>query len=199
MDEQNKEVEQPQGGELQKVEEPETKDVARTEAQLKMDFRTQLENFTKILNYAPHPTKVAKHKQGYLYLPVSIVEKDLIKMFFGMVQYEVLKSEQIFNEILVTARIKVLHPVLNEWLNYDGVGSSVIQQDANTKVMDFHQFKKPNAMQLAFPKAYAEAIKNAAKKIGKRFGADLNRDIEDNYEGFIKAQKEEKKEEETLN
>ena len=116
-----------------------------------------------------------------------------------MVQYEVLKSEQIFNEILVTARIKVLHPVLNQWLNYDGVGSSVIQQDANTKVMDFHQFKKPNAMQLAFPKAYAEAIKNAAKKIGKRFGADINRDIEDNYEGFIKAQKEEKKEEETVN
>lgn len=197
MEEQKQEVDQPQGGELQKVEEK--KEVSKTEAQLKMEFRTQLENFTKLLNYAPHQKKVVKHKQGYLYLPVSIIEKDLFKMFFGMVQYEVLKSEQIFNEILVTARIKVLHPVLNEWLNYDGVGSSVIQQDANTKVMDFHQFKKPNAMQLAFPKAYAEAIKNAAKKIGKRFGADLNRDIEDNYEGFIKAQKEEKKEEETLN
>jgi len=197
MEEQNKEVEQPQGGELQKVEEKQ--EVARTEAQLKMEFRSQLEAFTKLLNYAPNPKKIAKHKQGYLYLPVSVVEKDLFKMFFGMVQYEVLKSEQIFNEILVTARIKVLHPVLNQWLNYDGVGSSVIQQDANTKVMDFHQFKKPNAMQLAFPKAYAEAIKNAAKKIGKRFGADINRDIEDNYEGFIKAQKEEKKEEETVN
>jgi hypothetical protein len=86
------------------------------------------------------------------------------------------------------ARIKVFHPVINQWLNYDGVGSAVIQQDAGTKVIDFQLFKKPNALQLTLPKAYAEAIKNAAKKIGKRYGADLNRKIEDDYEGQYKLE-----------
>lgn len=145
------------------------------------DFRDKLVNFTKLLNAAPKPEKIQKH-QGYEYLPISVVEKDLDKMFFGLVQYECVSYNQIFNEIACHARIKVFHPVIQQWINYDGLGSAVIQQDSGTKVIDFHQFKKPNAMQLTLPKAYAEAIKNAAKKIGKRFGADINRKFEDAYE-----------------
>lgn len=148
------------------------------------DFREKLVNFTKLLNTAPKPEKIQKH-QGYEYLPISSVEKDLDKMFFGLVQYECLSYNQIFNEIACHARIKVFHPVIQQWINYDGLGSAVIQQDANTKVIDFNQHKKPNALQLTLPKAYAEAIKNAAKKIGKRFGADINRKFEDEYEPIV--------------
>lgn len=49
-------------------------------------------------------------------------------------------------------------------MEYDGLGSAVIQQDKDTKVIDFHQFKKPNALQLTLPKAYAEAIKTQQRK-----------------------------------
>ena len=147
-------------------------------------FRINLENFTTRLNKPPKKEKIQKH-QGYEYLPISVVEKELDKMFFGLVQYECLSYQQIFNEIACHARIRVFHPVIMQWVNYDGLGSAVIQQDANTKVIDFHQFKKPNALQLTLPKAYAEAIKNAAKKIGKLFGADINRKFEDQYEPIV--------------
>lgn len=183
-----------QSTEIQKVEENQNNQVElKSESDKKAELLLQLEKFTTNLNRAPNPAKIVKHKHGYLYIPVSMIEKDLDKLFFGLVQYEVVESKQVFNEILVTARIKVFHPVIQQWLHYDGVGSAVIQQDAETKVSDFHLFKKSNAMQLAFPKAYAEAIKNGAKKIGKRFGSDLNRNFEDDYQGFFKE--EPKKEE----
>ena len=170
-------------------------------------IRYKMEQFTLKLNQPPNPAKITKHKtENYHYLPISNIEKDLQKMFFGLVQFECISYQQIFNEIGCHARIKVFHPVINQWLTYDGVGSAVIQQDKDTKVIDFQLYKKGNALQLALPKAYAEAIKNAAKKIGKRFGADINRKIEDvsEYEPFIKekpltpAEKKHKKEVEKI-
>lgn len=151
-------------------------------------FREAMENFTTRINRAPKKENIQTH-QGYQYLPISFVEKKLDQMYFGLVQYECISYQQIFNEIVCHARIKVFHPVALTWLNYDGIGSSVIQQDANTKVCDFNFHKKANAMQLASPKAYAEAIKNAAKKIGKIFGSDINRRHEDEYEPIITKNK----------
>lgn len=153
------------------------------------EFRKNMQNFTTLLNKPPKKEKIQTH-QGYQYLPISVVEKELDKMYFGLVQYECVSYSQVFNEIACHARIKVFHPVIMQWLVYDGLGSAVIQQDANTKVIDFQLFKKPNALQLTLPKAYAEAIKNAAKKIGKLFGADINRKFEDVYEPMIKDKKD---------
>jgi hypothetical protein len=165
-----------------------------TDAESIKIFRESLENFTSLLNRAPKKDKIQKH-QGYEYLPISVVEKELDRMFFGLVQYECISYTQIFNEIACHARIKVFHPVVNQWMTYDGLGSAVIQQDANTKVIDFHQFKKPNALQLNLPKAYAEAIKNAAKKIGKRFGSDINRKFEDEYTPIVSGKAKKSQEE----
>lgn len=197
MDKNENQEDDVQGTELQKVDETPQEIETRQAQEQRKEFLMQMEKFTKSLN--SKPSKVAQHKQGHLYVPVSSIEKDLAKMFFGLVQYEILGYSQVFNEVLVTARIKVFHPVIQQWLNYDGAGSAVIQQDANTKVQDFHIFKKPNAMQLTFPKAYAEAIKNAAKKIGKRFGSDLNRQLEDDYQGFIKEEPKDVQDPEIIN
>lgn len=146
------------------------------------EFRKKMESFTRTLHQTPKPEKILTHEyEGFQYLPISAIEKDLDKVYFGLVQYEILKFTHVLNEVVVEARIKVFHPVINQWMNYDGIGSAILQQDAKTKVMDFMIYKKGNAMQLAAPRAYAEAIKNAAKKIGKRFGADLNRKHEDYY------------------
>lgn len=161
------------------------------------EFRKRMQGFTKILNSKPDPKKILKH-QGYEYIPISAIEKDLDKLYFGLVQYECISFKQIFNEVACHARIKVFHPVINQWMHYDGLGSAVLQQDKDTKVSDFHLFKKPNAGQLTYPKAYAEAIKNAAKKIGKRFGADINRTFEDNYEPLNVSKKPLDKEDDRL-
>jgi hypothetical protein len=44
--------------------------------------------------------------------------------------------------------------------------------------------KKPNALDLAFPKLKTECIKNAALSLGKLFGRDLNRKNADVYKAF---------------
>lgn len=166
-------------------------EVSHNDSQIE-EFRIKMQNFTKLLNSNPKPEQVQKH-QGYEYLPISHIEKELDKIYFGLVQYEVISYQQIFNEISCHARIKVFHPVINQWIQYDGLGSSVIQQDKETKVSEFHLYKKANSLQLSLPKAYAEAIKNAAKKIGKKFGSDLNRKFEDVYEPMIKTEAKQKK------
>lgn len=146
-------------------------------------LRTRLNNFTTLLNKKPAPKSIQRRVEGgstYDYIPISFIEKDLNRCFFGLVQYELISQTQIFNEIVVTARIKVFHPVLNIWMNYDGIGSAVIMQDKDSLLMDFNSTKKKNAMKLAAPIAFAEAKKSAAKQIGARFGSDLNR-----KEGFV--------------
>lgn len=164
------------------------------DADLIKEFRRRMEAFTKRMNTAPEAGKILKHpKENYHYIPISAIEKDLFKQFFGLVQYEVVSYQQIFNEVVCHARIKVFHPVISQWLSYDGMGSAIIQQDSGTKVADFMNFKKSNAMQLTAPRSYAEAIKNAAKKIGKRYGADLNRNFEDHYSPQISASDAENK------
>lgn len=159
----------------------------KEESDKKKDFLLQLEKFTKQLNRSPNPEKILTH-EGYQYIPISSVEKDLQRMFFGLVQFEVVSYQQILNEFVVHARIRVFHPVIQQWLNYDGIGAGMFQQKSGTPIQDFYQFKLKNAGKITVPNAYAEAIKNGAKKIGKRFGADLNRKFEDIYQGFIKEE-----------
>ena len=96
-------------------------------------------------------------------------------------QYEILSERRELNEYIVTARIKVFHPIIKQWLNYDGVGCVAIMQDSGSKIADFNTTKKKNALEMNAPKAYADAIKNAAKKIGKKYGADVNRKHEEEY------------------
>lgn len=156
-------------------------------------FREALQNFTTRLNKAPKKEKIQK-QETWEYLPISTVEKELDRLFFGQVEYQIIDYRQIFNEISCHARLVLLHPVTLQKMIFDGLGSSVIQQDKNTKVSDFMLYKKPNALQTALPKAYAAAVKNAAKKIGKAFGSDINRTFEDDYEPMnikMKATKEE--------
>jgi hypothetical protein len=163
-----------------------------SEKQKRDDFRRALEGFNKTLHRAPDPKKVLQH-EGVSYIPISSIEKDLDKCFFGLVQYEIVSFQQILNEFVVHARIKVFHPVINQWLNYDGIGAGMFQQKAGTPIQDFFMYKRKDGGKLTAPNAYAAAIKNAAKKIGKRFGSDLARKIEDDYNGFYKDEPSEEK------
>lgn len=143
----------------------------------------QIEAFTSRLNVDPKkeslqdtPDKKAK------YIPIGIIENELRQDFAGLVQYEIISERRELNEYIVAARIKVFHPVILQWLSFDGIGATQIMQDSGANLSSFSETKKKNALETNAPKAYAEAIKNAAKKIGKKYGADINRKFEDSYE-----------------
>lgn len=140
----------------------------------------RLREFQKLLDRQPSQSKIKVTEEGYSYLPIATVEKQLKECFLGLVQYTIISKELLVNEYTIHCRLEVFHPVQKVWLSYDGVGSGVLPQKNKTSPQDFVKFKDIDGAKLSLPNAYAESIKNAAKKVGKWFGSDLNRIIEDN-------------------
>lgn len=144
-----------------------------------------LQSFQKSLS--AKPKKVVTEQIGgqtFQHVPISVIENNLKKYFFGLYKIEIVNYNMIVNEICVHVRISVFHPILKEWLSYDGLSAVPVQQDAGSKVNQFMETKKKDALHKNLPAAYAFAVKNAAKKIGAIFGADLNRKHEDSYVPF---------------
>jgi hypothetical protein len=145
----------------------------------------KLQKFTASLNRKP-PVVLEEKVDGkvLLHVPVSIIEQQLRRLYFGQYTIECIDYKLIVNEICVHARIRVKHPVTQEWLTYDGLGAVPVQQYSGAKIQDFMQTKIGNALHKNLGAAYAFAVKNAAKKIGKLFGSDLMRKHEDDYKPF---------------
>jgi hypothetical protein len=145
----------------------------------------RLQNFTTQLNRKP-PKTITENLDGknIEHVPIGLIENQLRRIYFGLYSIEIVDYKLIVNEVCVHARIKVFHPIIRQWLSYDGVGSVPVQQRSGSKVHEFVETKLVNAIHRNLPAAYAFAVKNAAKKIGKIFGADLNRKHEDEYKPF---------------
>lgn len=144
-----------------------------------------LQAFQKALN--AKPKKVYTESIGgqtFQHLPIGVIENLLKKYFFGLYRIEIVDYRMIVNEITVHVRIHVYHPILEDWLFYDGIAAVPVQQNSGSPVDQFMQTKKKDALHKNLPAAYAFAVKNAAKKIGAIFGADLNRKVEDAYAPF---------------
>ncbi len=149
----------------------------------KQEALTEVEKLTIKLNTEPSENWLQKTPDGKaVYIPIGIIENQLRQDFAGLVQYEIISERRELNEYIVSARIKVFHPIIMQWMNYDGLGAVQIMQDSGANLAQFNETKKKNALQMNAPKAYAEAIKNAAKKIGIKYGANLNRKFEEAYE-----------------
>ena len=144
-----------------------------------------LQSFQKRL--AMKPTKVVTEQIGgqtFQHIPISVIENTLKRYYFGLYKIELVDYKMIVNEICVHVRLSVFHPILKQWLTYDGLSAVPVQQDSGSKVSDFMQTKKKDALHKNLPAAYSFAVKNAAKKIGEIFGAGLNRKYEDSYVPF---------------
>lgn len=153
------------------------------------EVREKLQFFCNKLNEEP-PHDVIISERGsdgkiFKYLPISYLEKELDKFFFGIKSWEIVDVKIIVNEIVVVGTLKVLHPILGIWLSYSGIGAEQIKQHSGSKVSDFLDSKKVSALTMDAPNANIEAFKNACKRIGKRFGQDLNRMNQHNYNPFI--------------
>ena len=154
-------------------------------APLSTDQINSLQAFQKALNAKPKCVYTESiGGQTFQHLPIGVIENLLKKYFFGLYKIEIIDYRMIVNEITVHVRISVFHPILRQWLCYDGISAVPVQQNSGSPVDQFMQTKKKDALHKNLPSAYAFAVKNAAKKIGAVFGADLNRKVEDNYVPF---------------
>lgn len=147
------------------------------------DVKVSLQKFAAKLNSPPKKDWLKNTPDNKaVYIPIEIIEREIRQDFNGLYQLKLLSERRELNEYIVTARIEVFHPIIQQWLSYDGIGSVVIMQDKDASLDSFNTTKKKNALTLNAPKAYAEALKNAAKKIGEKYGANVNRKEDAPYE-----------------
>jgi hypothetical protein len=128
-------------------------------------------------------------------LVISHVEMTLDELFFGQWKTENFQWSAISNEVQASIELVVVHPVTGFEIRRVGTASVIIMVD---KVPDDikddpiqrnrwalnSDNKKPNALDLAFPKLKSECLKNASLSLGKIFGRDLNRKNKDVYRPF---------------
>lgn len=160
-----------------------------------------LQDFQKKLNRDPDPRELEPTPDGKAKtLPISYVEMTLDELYFGLWDTYDYKWSAITNEVQGSIVLEVIHPVTGKPLRRTGAASIVItvdslekdQRDGMTKTeRNLYALnpenKKPNALDLGFPKLKAECTKNAAQSLGKVFGRDVNRKKVDVYRPPIQA------------
>jgi len=136
---------------------------------------TNLQEFNSLVMSPPRNTwvKTNKFSQNAKYLPIRIVE-ELLTGIFPFWQVEQVGTTQILgNSIIISVNLKVYHPLLNQWLNFAGIGAVPIEVEKGAHPTDWTKLNS-KAMHKNVPAAMSFAISNAAKKIGKIFGSHLN-------------------------
>lgn len=150
-----------------------------------MDKKLELQDFLKRLNRDPDPAELDKTPDGKAKtLPISFVEMTLDEIFLGQWSTEHFTTRQMLNEVCGELELVVIHPVTGMEMRRVGAASIIIQVDkspddltgqARNEWQLSPSNKKPNALDLGYPKLKAECVKNAAQSLGKVFGRDLNR------------------------
>lgn len=112
---------------------------------------------------------MVKDGQGYRYIPKSILQSELLKIFEGNIRWEMLRETVVNNGLWGTGRLEYKNPATMEWLSVTGTAS--LSHDKN--------------MRLNFPNLEAHCMINACKKIGVWFGQTLNKDQEDTMDDGV--------------
>lgn len=139
-------------------------------------------SFRAILNAKPKSSDIKENKnvrgpngKHPEYLPIDKVLNELDTVFSGLYNIDVIKTETIANEYLVTVSLEVFHPIAMCWIRRPGIGAAQIRMEKGSQLTDYNK-KLKVALSADAPHALTEAIKNAAKKLGRRFGGSLNRE-----------------------
>lgn len=164
-------------------------------------IKIQLQHFTEKLNQAPDPREFDKTPDGKANtLPISFVEMTLDELFLGQWGTENFKWSAITNEVQGALELVLTHPITGKEMRRTGAASIVITVDSistdekdkmSKQARNLYALnpenKKPNALDLGFPKLKAECVKNAAQSLGKVFGRDINRKKTDVFKPSLKA------------
>lgn len=158
-----------------------------------------LQNYLAKLNRDPLPEELEKTPDGKAKtLPISFVEMTLDEIYFGLWDTYDYRWSAITNEVQGSIVLECVHPVTGKPIRRTGAASVIITVDSLTdeeksgmtkQARNLHALnpenKKPNALDLGFPKLKAECVKNAAQSLGKIFGRDLNRKKKDTFKPKI--------------
>lgn len=159
-----------------------------------------LQNFVQKLNAEPNPTEFEKTPDGKAqFLPISYIEMTLDEIYLGQWGTENFKWSAITNEVQGSLDLVLIHPITGQEIRRVGAGSIIITVDSITDEAKAKmskqernlyalnpENKKPNALDLGFPKLKAECVKNAAASLGKVFGRDINRKQKDVFKPNLK-------------
>lgn len=168
--------------------------LAASDDQIK-EFREKMQNFINKLNLEPNPSEIDKTPDGKANsIPISFIEMTLDEYFFGLWDTENFKWAVIANEVVGSIDLTVLNPVTGTKIKRVGAAAIQIMVDKRPDNVSPSQWandpmnKKPNALDMGFPKLKAECTKNAAQSLGKLFGRDINRKKADQFNGLIKKE-----------
>ena len=155
------------------------------------ELNKRIAEFQNKINQQPPDDWLRQHPfiKNYLYLPIARVEF-LLRSIFQRWEWKVVDFRIVANAIAVHGTLRVLDPITNEWLSYDGLGAVDIQLKAGSNATDFTQITA-NAIMKNLPAAESYALKDAAEKIGTIFGGDLNRKDEINFQSPYSRWKDE--------
>lgn len=157
----------------------------------------KMQDFLVRLNKEPDPKELELTPDGKAKtLPISFVEMTLDELFLGQWGTRNFTTKVITNEVVGEIELWVIHPITEQMITRVGAASIIIQVDKvpedvkgrerNLWALDPSN-KKPNALDLGYPKLKAECVKNAAQSLGKIFGRDLNRKKADVYNPAMKV------------
>lgn len=153
------------------------------------EWNQRLQVFVSKLQAIPNKDELDKTPDGKANtLPISYVEMTLDELFYGLWSTEKFTWSTITNEVVGSIELVLTHPITQKEYRRVGAAGIVITVDAiedeikkkmskqeRNEYANNPSNKKPNALDLAFPKLKAECVKNAAQSIGKILGRDLNR------------------------
>jgi hypothetical protein len=161
----------------------------------------QLQEFIRRLNSPPDLAELEKTPDNKAFsLPISFVEMTLDELFLGLWSTENYKWSAIANEVQGSIELVVTHPVTGKEIRRTGAASIVITVDSlsdeeksamGKQARNLYALnpenKKPNALDMGFPKLKAECLKNAAQSLGKILGRDINRKKQDTFKATYKT------------
>jgi hypothetical protein len=163
----------------------------------KRDALIQVQDFQAKLNKEPDQMELDRTPDGRAKtLPISFVEMTLDELFLGQWGTRSFTSKLIANEVVGEIELWVIHPITGREITRTGAASIIIQVDKAPDTLEGKlrnewaldpSNKKPNALDLGYPKLKAECLKNAAASIGKIFGRDINRKKSDVYQPTLKV------------
>lgn len=148
-------------------------------------IKLQLQDFQRKLNRDPEPSELEMTPDNRAKtLPISFVEMTLDELFLGRWGTRKFTTKVISNEVCGELVLWCINPITGDRIERVGAAAIIIQVDKapeglqgkerNSWAIDVLN-KKPNALDLGYPKLKAECVKNAAQSLGKIFGRDLNR------------------------
>lgn len=124
-----------------------------------------LHGYINVVTREPLEAMIRKNKDGFLYIPLSIIQAELLLIFKGMTKWEMLSVSGNKEGLWGYGKLWYKVPTQDDWLFQTGTAAVPLSKK----------------MRLGYPSLESHCILNAAKKIGPWFGQNLNRDKDDEF------------------